>query len=309
MQSWKPLVIFSMILLILLVACGGRPLQPSSGPTSIPTLASTFTPAFTQTPASTPTPVPTATSIPPSGPCANVFMPILQDAEWVYQAFDGTNASATRNLSIVKMTVTEVGSPYSKIDILDENAGSTMHLAVRCLESRIEDFPLLVISMLLGDQTDGKFIDSYYVSGVYAPSFETLQQNNWQYSWKTNYVTEGRYLLSYPEFGLSLYILEDTSMVLASEISNEREPVTVAAGTFPQAIKITQTFSLPVNWILGASSSSPTLSVTSTQWYQPYVGLLKASIVVAEVEFTQDQKYPTGGDRSIELVEFHPGEE
>jgi hypothetical protein len=103
-----------------------------------------------------------------------------------------------------------------------------------------------------------------------------------------------------------MYIPVNTQMDISFFLNEARESVTVPAGNFPQALKIAQDVSLPVTFIMPGSDSgtSGSLYIGTSQWYEPYIGLVRAQIN-SVLLVNEGLKLPI--ESTLELVEFTPG--
>jgi len=279
-------------LVFFLIACGSVPAsQPTTPPTSLPT--STPLPP---TPTATPTPLPT-------GPCDNPLVPLAMGNRWVYRAIT-PDGEALYNLESVE--IRNEANTISIFDFTDQKHNQTVQEPVVCQNGAIENFPLFVTTMLLSDYVDTAF-NTYHDTGVYAPSHQTLNENNWQMDWNTNYLTEEKAHLKNPMGGSDLIVLESSAMKLTFHTNGEKESVTTPAGDFPQAIKVLRSFSMSVTITLPTGGTNGILTLEATELYEPYIGLVRSQITSASLE-TQGTTIPVEIESVLELLEFHPGE-
>ena len=275
----------AMLIFLLPYACEASPqltvpptatnLPPTSTPTEIPP---------TPTPTLTPTPV-------PNGPCANILYPLLPGNEWVYQT------SGAEGQARMTFQVTGVENDLASFHVIDESAGVTNDDTVRCQDSAVVNLPLIYISLLLSDYLDG-VLNTYQESGVTAPSYQTFEENNWSYSWGVEKLVEQPVRVQAP--GLqSGQILRDNIIKIQSETTGTREAVTVPAGTFLQAILVTNEFRAPVT--IGNSGAS--FIVKYRECYEPYVGLLKIQTDSASLDHS-GVPIPFPLDKTLELVAY-----
>ncbi len=173
-----------------------------------------------------------------------------------------------------------------------------------CQDGTIVNYPLFVINMLFSDYLD-KYIPAYNESGDYAPNYQSLIQNNWALNWQAEYLTEDGAYLRNPSGEADLYIPVNTDMALSFYLNGSRESVTTPVGNFPQALKITQDLSFPVTITTSGSGSGTgaSLKISTTQWYEPYIGLVRAQ--VTSVVLNGVLTLPV--ESTLELVEFTPG--
>jgi hypothetical protein len=170
-----------------------------------------------------------------------------------------------------------------------------------CLEGVIEDFPLFVMDMLFADRLN-KFMNTYHDRGIYAPSHATLAENNWILDWEVFYLTEDGALIKNPIGPPDLVIGISSPINIDFRMDGSREPVIVPAGEFPQAMKVSHDFT--VSATQGASGGH--LIIETSQWYEPYVGLVRAQLDKATLS-TNGQKFSVPMTSVLELIEFTPG--
>ncbi len=284
-----PIVI---IIVVLLSACGGQPVPPA--PTLTPT--PTIPPTLTEIP-STPTPTPG-----PAGLCANVLNPLLPDARWMYAASGTTNPWT---IEIIVTGVDQLANIVAHIQIWDMN-GKEIEDNTICDQGALQNFPLIFASMLLSDYMDG-VLNTYNVAGVYAPSYETLVENNWSYSWDLAEMLEDEVAVTQSAIPNTVYMTKLMNITVHSEIVPEREALTVPAGTFPQSMKVSQELIFPVSVWTASSSMMGELTLQVTQWYEPYIGLLKMQVDSASISFVEGVDVPLTIGSAITLTEFTPG--
>jgi hypothetical protein len=278
-------ILGAMLIFLLLHACEASPqltalptttnLPPTSTPTEIP-------------PTSTPTLIPTPV---PEGPCTNVLYPLLPGNEWVYQT------SGAEGQAQMTFQVTGVENDLASFQVIDENAGVTTNDTVRCQDGAVVNLPLIYISLLLSDYLDG-VLNTYQESGVTAPGYQTFEENNWSYSWGVEKLVEQGVRVQAPGSQIG-YILPSNIIKIQSETTGASEAVTVPAGTFPQAILVTNEFRAPVT--IGSSGAS--FIVKYREWYEPYVGLLKIQTDSASLDYS-GVPIPFPLDKTLELVEY-----
>jgi hypothetical protein len=296
---------FSLIactfLIISISACGPGSLF---GPTLTPTPSSSPTPTLTPTPTATltptPTNTPTATSV-PNGPCDNPLLPLGRQNQWTYRV---TTSSGESQFSLASLGVQHAANIIAQVAYSDPKNDFTTTKLVICQAGAIVNYPLFVLNMLFSEYLD-KYISAYHESGIYAPNYQSLSQNNWVLTWQDGYLTENEAYLTNPSGQADLYIPVNTDMSLSFSLSRAAESVSVPAGTFPQALQIIQDVTLPVTYVNpgGNSGTADTLHITITEWVEPWLGLLRAQITSASL-----QSFPSLPIQStLELMEFKPG--
>lgn len=280
------------IFMILLSACGGQQVPPAPTLTPSPTIP----PTPTAIP-STPTPTPG-----PAGLCANVLNPLLPDSRWVYAASDTTKPWT---IEIIVTGVDQQANVVAHIQIWDMN-GKVIEDNTICDQGALQNFPLIFASMLLSDYMDG-VLNTYNVSGVYAPSYETLVENNWLYSWDLVEMLEDEVAVTQSAIPNIVYMTKLMNITVHSDIVPEREALTVPAGTFPQSMKVSQEIIFPVSVWTASSSMMGELTLQATQWYEPYIGLLKMQVDSASISFVEGVDVPLTIGSAITLTEFTQG--
>jgi hypothetical protein len=261
----------------------------------------TLTPALTTTPAPTPTPTPTLTATPvPNGPCDNPLVPLGTGNQWTYRV---TTTSGESDYSLKSLGRQDGANIVALVEYSDQKNNLSVQDLVICQDGAIENYPLFVMNMLFSDYLN-KYIDTYHESGVYAPNYQSLIQNNWTMNWQADYLTEDEAYIKNPSGGPDLLILLSTPVELSFHLDSVRESVNAPAGNFPQALKITQDFSLNVTITSPGSGTgtSDTLTLMTTQWYEPYIGLVRARIDSASLS----GGYSIPIESTVELVEFAP---
>ena len=136
-------------------------------------------------------------------------------------------------------------------------------------------------------------------------NYQSLAQNNWVMNWQAEYLTENEVYLKNPIGNTDLYIPVSTQINLSFELTNSWESVTTPGGTYPHALKILQDFSLPVTFAAAGmgSGTANSLKISTTQWYEPYIGLVRAQITSASFQGSA----PLPIQSTLELVQFTPG--
>jgi hypothetical protein len=270
-----------------------------------PTITATDTPTPTIVPTSTPTPTPTITHSPtpvPIGPCDNPLVPLATGNLWQYRA---TTDNEEFFYTLEALEQNESHNIVVLVDFIDHTREDAVQERVVCQNGAIDNFPLFLMDMHFSDYLD-KLFDTYHDSGVYAPGYPTFVENNWEMEWETKYLTEDRFRVKNPMDGSGLHVIESSPIYLSFKIDGTQEEVTVPAGEFPQAIKVAHSFSLIVTLTLPTGGVGGSIVFDTTQWYEPYVGLIRSQVDAAWIE-TGSQKFSAPFNSVIELVEFTPG--
>jgi len=282
-----------LVFLLVMNACNPTALpDPARPPTPTAALAPANPPTATIPATATNTPTPTltatATSV-PNGPCDNPLVPLGQGNRWVYRV---TSSNGEASFSLTSQGLQPGGNTSVLVAFSDQNHNLTITEPVKCQDGAIVDFPLFVLNMLFSPNLD-KYIPAAYVSGIYAPNYQSLIQNNWVLNWQERYLTKEAVNLKDPRGLAGLSIPANTQMDVSYVLNNLHEPVVSPAGNFPQALKITQFLSLLVVGGL--------LYIGIGEWYEPYTGLVRAQI---NAVLLGNERLPI--ESTLELMEFTP---
>jgi hypothetical protein len=290
--------IFLEIYLLFVVSCGGRSVLP----TSTPILAQATPSTEMRSPTANP---PTLTATPTEGPqglCANILTPLLPGYRWVYTLSGSTNP-VTKEINVV--AVTQNANIVAHLRVLDHTNGNVFEDDAICDDGAIRNFPLIFIGLLLSDYFH-EDMNIYHISGVYTPASAMLVENNWSYSWDLVEMLENQITVSQSVIPNSMYLTKNRNITVHSQMLADREFINVPVGTFPQSIKILQEVKLPVSMWTDSSSLSGEFFLQTTQWYEPYVGLLKAQVDSASISLLEGQNLPIPLNTMIILNEFQP---
>jgi hypothetical protein len=293
-------IAIATILFLSLSACGpGQLFGPTPTPTYTSTPTSTLTPTPTQT--ITPTVTPSATPV-PNGPCDNPLLPLGNENQWTYQI---TSSSGVSRFSLKSLGIQQGANIVAQVEYSDQKNNFSVTKPVICESGAIVNYPLFTLNMLFSDFLD-KYISAYHESGDYAPNYQPLILGNLALNWKSDYLTENETSFKIPSGEGGMYMPVNTLIELNFSLSGERESVSVPAGTFPQALKMTMDISLPVTFTPagGGSGVGDSLHISTTQWYEPYIGLVRAQITSASLH---DGFFVLPVDSKLELIEFKPG--
>ena len=242
--------------------------------------------------------------VPPAmdGACANVLYPMNMDNQWIYQI---TSAGETSKFG---MTVSEVSEDGATVDMLAYETGITTSADLECDSGEILNFPSMMLGFLFGE-VDGD-IELEHIDGVYAPSYETLEANNWEYKWETEYIASGE--ISAVSDGETLYAsLSDSPVHMEWEMEGEYETVEVEAGTFEDALIVDREAEFEA--ALTLESDGETLSLAGTVimktrlWFVPFQGLVRQEVTRTQLKLGA-ATFPVESDTVVELVEYYAGE-
>ncbi|HMU94823.1 MAG TPA: hypothetical protein PKE43_17620 [Anaerolineales bacterium] len=285
----------SLFLLLVLTACSSATAVP---PTVTPTATATAIPTHT------PLPTATLTSTPvPSGACESPLLPLSTGNQWTYRV---TTDDGEATYALKTLERDDGRNTVIKVEFTDQKNNVSVVEPVVCIDSAIENFPLFVVSMYFSGYLEKDF-NTYHDSGTYAPNYDILDFNHWSMHWDMYYLTEDTAQLINPTDGQSLFVLQSSFIEMSFTLDGTREAVTVPAGDFPNALKAGYTFSFPVTIVLQDAMTGGTLTVKTTQWYEPYVGLVRAKVDSTSLRF-YGQSVPMQLNSLIELVEFERGE-
>jgi hypothetical protein len=160
--------------------------------------------------------------------------------------------------------------------------------------------------MLLSDYLDG-VLNTYHDSGTYVPAYSVFAQNNWMYAWQSKYLIEEPVGIINPAGGSALSLLRSSPIDVSFQTEGKYESVTVPAGTFPQALVVGNDYTMQVTVMIGGMNTSGELVIHTTQWYVPYVGLVRAQVDSASVAIIAGQENSMPINSVLELAGFTPG--
>lgn len=280
-----------------LAACSPAAAPP---PTPPPAPEATHTPVPGPTATSAPSPTPTLAPTPvPGGPCDNPLVPLAVGNQWTYRA---TTEGGEALYTLKALERQDGANIIVLVEFTDQKNSASVQEQVVCLEGAIDNFPLFVMDMLFGDLM-GKHVNTYHDSGLYAPAYLSFAENDWALDWEARYLTEEDVVIENPGEGPDLIMLPNTAIGLSAQSDGTSEAITTPAGDFANALKVSQSFVLPTT--IGGSGA--TLTLYTTQWYEPYVGLVRAQVDSASLDvFGQPVSVPM--QSTLELVEFVPGD-
>jgi hypothetical protein len=222
--------------------------------------------------------------------------------EWTYRV---TTDSGQSLFTLKSLERQDAANVVVLVEFTDQKNGLTLREPVICREGAIQDFPLYVMDMFFTDFLN-KLLNTARTQGVYAPAYSSLAEANWITDWQAEYVDEEAVRFKSPTQDTSMYLSNGNSIELSFHMDGSREPVTVPAGEFPQAIKVSQHFITPATVNLPViGDAGAALSVDTTQWYEPYVGLVRAQVDVVNIDVSAPINMPMKS--IIELMEFKKG--
>jgi hypothetical protein len=282
-----------VVLLAAILACSRSTTPISSGGNSGETPAAPEAPAPTGTPEF-------------SGPCANVLYPFLPGRQWVYQKMlvtEDTAATPDPLTSRFGISVTEVNGSQAILNAVDMGTGATSRTTADCQDGAITNFPMMVLGSVFGNYLSGD-IQVNYVSGLFAPGITELDASGWNMQWQGEYVASGEVALSV-DGEQSSATLKDSPVHMTWQNAGQ-ETVTVPAGTFENAYKVSRTTVVNASVDFEGMSGRGTLTVKTDHWFVPYTGLVKSKILSAELSVFGISFPITVDGSSVELVEVRP---
>jgi len=225
-------------------------------------------------------------------------VPLAIGNQWTYRVGTGSGESLYTLKALERRDSRNI---VMVVEFADQKKGETVQELVVCQDGAIENFPLFVMDMLFADQLN-KFMNTYHNKGSYAPAHATFVENGWVLDWQTDYLTEDSATITSPSGGPGLVLVQSSPIDLFFETDGTREAVSVPAGEFPQALKVLHNFTVSATF----GSGGGYLTIETTQWYEPFVGLVRARVDTAS--------FTTGGQKAsvpltsiLELVDFTPG--
>jgi hypothetical protein len=285
-------------------AGGVRDIAGISAFTPFPTAEGTPTPSLSPTPTATPSPSPSASvtqdtpspsagkSPPPGAPvessdaCDNILYPLAAGRWWKYEI---VRSNAT---TIAEASVLAVEGNTASVDLLDQSHGTHTAFAVSCAEGALAGFTAAEIGFLYFPS--GTSLIIHTVSGLLAPDRNDLESADWDFAWNTDFLASGRMNVPDPSLGDMELVFQDAPLHIdwrtAGAGSVAFESVTVPAGTYPQALKVSADarFDLAVKVNVGGQDQMipAVLELSSSLWYQPNIGLVKQVFTSSQILFS-----------------------
>lgn len=231
--------------------------------------------------------------------CNNVFYPLVPGSQLIYknQSTDGETQ--------IGLTVSSVEDSQATIDMLDMSTGIVTQSTVGCDAGAIKSYPLVKLDTLFGDMAEGE-MKMDYVSGVIAPAEDTLVANNWAMNWQSEYVMNGE--MTFTQEGKSMTItIDDSPVTMDWRVDSTGQSLTVPAGTFNNVVVVKRDMAMQVSINMGVFPIKSNLTLESTHWFEPHVGMLKMTVDTVTAEF-QGMTFPMPTVQVMELIEIHPAE-
>ncbi|MBT3336986.1 MAG: hypothetical protein HN855_05705 [Anaerolineae bacterium] len=233
------------------------------------------------------------------GPCNNILYPLLPRQQMIYRS------NSSEGMSQTGITVASVDGNFATMDMLNLATGITSEYTAECESGAIKNYPTNTLGSLMDDMVEGT-ITMDYVSGYVAPAEKTFIADNWTTAWTTEFVMNGE--ITVEDEGESVTVVIENSPVVANwQIAETGQTITVEAGTYTNAIKVTREMTAEVKLDMGIMQMNSTLFINSTHWFEPYIGMVKMEINEVNVE-AQGMTFPVALDETMELIEFRPAE-
>jgi len=272
-------------------ATGTNTLTPAPGTTSIPATATR--PSLPAQPTFTSIPIPTVEQ-----PCNNVLYPLKTGQGWLYQV-----NTEGRTLQ-VNMVVSAVSGQQAKVDVSNQAAGLFKQTLVNCDNGAIRNFPPMLGELLLNNSSLGK-LNIVYASGILAPSQATFENSNWNLSWKAEYSLLGNAVIPYQGRNFTL-LMNNSPLTMSCQTTAAGaaafQPISVLAGTYLKALKVLCVIESKMTGTLDGQTVSGTITVYSTQWFAPNVGLLKMQVDSSDFKLFDSLSVPLNLDGQVELI-------
>ncbi len=233
------------------------------------------------------------------GVCNNILYPLIQGQQMVYKS------TGPEGETQMGMTVSKVEGNFATIDMLNISTGIVTQSTAECEAGAIKNFPAVTMGTVLGDMLNGGLTVDY-VSGYIAPTEENFVSNDWNLAWTSEYVVNGE--ITMEEEGETMTITIDNSPMLMNwQTLSTGESVTVPAGTYTNAIKVTRDMTMDVKLDMGVMQLDSVLTLKSTHWFEPYIGMVKMEVEEVSVQM-QGMTFPVTISETMELIEFRSAE-
>jgi hypothetical protein len=201
----------------------------------------------------------------------------------------------------------DVGNINIEIQLIDHKHTWDIKELVICDEGEIPNFPLYIMSMLLVDQFK-TILNTYhyYETAPYVPAYPVLAENDWIYTWEPGYVLEeGAYLVN-PMGGADLALLAMSPVDLVFSTLGVFESIEEPSGQYPNALQVKVEYHMHATIVEGSAGSGASLVIRSTQWYVPFLGLVRAQVDAAELNY-YGQVFAADISSRLDLIQYTPG--
>lgn len=245
--------------------------------------------------------VPQVDSGPADNPCNNILFPLAPNRQWIY------TISSEGKTSEIGMTVANISGSQATIDALDMNTGLITQTRVDCEAGAIKNFPLMTMELIFGNYLDGA-ITTQYQSGLVAPAEPVFTAGNWAAAWEGSYLTSGQAQLTDGETTATI-TLNNSPVKMKWQTDGAREAITVPAGTYPTALKVTR--EITVDATVQVTSEGETVSgsgqiiLNTTNWFEPHTGMLRMQVDSASLAY-RGFRFPVDLSLTIEMQKYIP---
>lgn len=235
------------------------------------------------------------------GPCDNILYPFFFGAHWIYQT-SGADGNPGRRIGL---TVTKVEQAQATIHAADLSSGVVAELVAACQDGAITNFPVLQQDLLIGDLLASD-ISLVHHNGLFAPTAATFEESAWDLQWSVDLSISGT--IEAQVGGKTVPItLTDTPVHISWQTAGAGdaafEAVSVPAGSFPRALRVNGTATLDLSLEIEGVTLPGALTLMFTQWFEPYIGLLKMQVDGGEFTSLGLIRLPVSVNGSLELVE------
>jgi hypothetical protein len=204
------------------------------------------------------------------------------------------------------MTVPSASGQQAIVNLSNQTSGISGQAPVDCYDGSLLDFAWVSVGTILNQNLFGG-MNVQYVSGVLIPNQTYFTNNNWGIAWSGDYLATGTTNLTYQSKTYSL-TLNQSPMHLACQTTSTGaaafESVTVAAGTYPNALKVVCSLSVQANVNVNGVDYAGTFTGNTTQWFAPGVGLVKLRADSASLHYLIFD-IPLTVNSSVELLNQH----
>lgn len=235
--------------------------------------------------------------------CDNIFYPLAAKNSWSYRLnFDQIASDGNPDLVV---TVSESSPDSALISTSDYTISQVTQSTATCRQGAVVDFPVTELNLVLGMFSGD--LDMKYESGIFMPSLQEFEANDWALEWETVYRANGNLQGSYEGDTITAELI-DSPVKMRWKIIGTDETLEVPAGKFENLVKVDRVISFDVSrlqtTIEGSEVNiSTTLIVDTVLWYTPHVGLVNEDIESASVKF-YGIGIPVEIDGSLELLEY-----
>ena len=267
-----------MIALLTLVAILASGCSGGATPTSAPSAATSSPPPTAPPPTpTTPPPTPTVASSPTpdigiGGPCDHPYYPLRVGSSWTYHG-------STGDWTTTVQSVTAAGANIH----MDFGNSLTTDQVISCSDGAI----VVPFGAMSGVNLSGSSLATVKITGQSGKFLPPAGEMEPGATWTSQFDMAG-------EVNTGGTVNTFTAKVTQDFTSISRESVTVAAGTFADALKVNVGTAFDMSMSIGGSSISVPFSFEQTIWFAPGVGWVKSSADAANL----------GSDLGVELASY-----